>query len=687
MTGPFRLLIVLGCMLLLGAPALAQSRAPLQPPRYPQSFTLLPGERASFAFPVTRAGLVQADLQWQGGMLLTLNLTDMTGRSVVASKPMSSPARLTYSATVQDVATGIVWRVGVAYPKGAFTLPATVTATIRFPEVDLAALAKAEPGLTAKPKPPAVRPSAAPAAHQASLARTLAELRQPTQQRITTYKAQAATQFAAVQKSGPPNLASNVTLAQKPALVPTAAQQAAIAAGAPTLLEAVPAKASPGEKVVLHGKNFKVQNGLYQVAFTVRAAYMKTVPTGNPARPVDVIQMKPLVLTAAVESVTQLSTGQQELIAHLPAPPAGEATASYDGNVSLNNATGFVSNVLPFHYEAVIVPILNGVATVPGTPGQQMTLNGGLFASTDTLHLVLNDGKDSIVPSTYGSASSLKFTVPTYSARNDFDAQAYLARVVNGLTFKSQPVRFTLKGTEMDATSLSIREGAMDCPLIISGYGFEAKPTVQFQVGSMVYPGTVSQSTPYAIWAIVPKIGGVSSNTPCKVTVLNAKQTSRTPLTFTYLPTFVHEVMRFCGPPFTTDVQFGEPLTTLTPTYANGFNCGYSIFCGKPGEFVEGEALVLGFHDTSQGFFGGKSGYDDFFARTTLRNGWKLEKVVVTLDPRSTTYGLGGIGAYLADNGIGTSSARIRIRWWGDWGCGVDYCFTAIVTGPFGTSY
>ncbi len=668
----------------------AELAQPLKVPAYPQSLSMLPGEQTSFGFPLTKAGAVQAEVQWQGGMPLSVGLADSNGRFVAAINPAKSPARLTYNATAGDVAQGMLWKVVVVYPPNASRMAVNGTVSIRFPNIDPAQLSRLSQILNAR-KAPVADKAAAIAAHRTKVSRTLDELKQPATQRIAAYKSQADKQYAAALKNVPAAVPAPTTAATvikpvdqlKPTVVsgPSALTNAKIiglSRDFPTLTEAVPAKASPGERVILRGKNFKAQNSLYQADFIVRNSYVKYVSTNDPSRPVYVTTIPPLTLTAPVELITQLPNGLQEMLTRMPAPPAGEATNSYNGTVSVKSSDGNASNTIPFQYQAVAVPIINSIQPAPGLPGQQVTISGGQFLNTDKVHIVMNDGQDRIIPSSFVSTSAVRFTIPAYSSRYAFDARVHITRVVNNIQFASQEARLTLKGNEMDISSVNVREAAMDCPIVISGYGFEGKPSVTFTIAGRSYQAVASQASSGTIYVTVPKIGGISVNTPCQIKVTSGQKISKTALTFTYIPTYLHEVLAPCGAPFNTDIQFGETLTSMTASGGNGDGCFYGLWCNPNVDFIG----VYAGHNTSQYIYFGKSGYDDYFPRTTLKNGWKLEKVVVSIDSRSR----GTVGAYLAENGIGTSSARARVRWWGDAFGNIQYIASLFVTGPYGTS-
>jgi hypothetical protein len=421
-----------------------------------------------------------------------------------------------------------------------------------------------------------------------------------------------------------------------------------------------------------------VKNGLYQAPFTVRGAYIRYDHTNDPNRPVNVVQVPPLVLTAPIESITQLPDGRQELVTHAPLPPSNSTLSPYDGDVSLTTATGFASNVLPFTYK-VSIPVISAVNPNSGKPGQQLSIDGMQFANGDAVHVMLNDGRDAIASSTFVNTSSMRFIVPAYSSRETFNTSIYMSRLINGAQISSPPIVITLMGTEMDITGLSIREAAMDCPMVISGFNFEGTPKVNFKLAGMTYEGKVINASSNAIYVTVPKMGGVSANTPCEVSVTSGAKTSKS-LTFTYIPTFVHEVLNVCH--FNTDIQFGEPIATFSPVGGDcGYSCGYSLFCisGLP----EGP-FIMGNHRPSQLIYFGKSGYDDYFPRSTLKNGWKVERIIVTKDDWVSSE---HAGAYLAENGIGTSNARARIRWWGDGlSQSLQYEVSILITGPYGTS-
>lgn len=665
-------------------PLHAELKTPLTVPTYPQSFSLLPGEQTSFGFPLTKAGAVQAEVQWQGGMPLSVGLADMNGRYVTALNPANSPARFAYNATERDVAQGMLWKVVVVYPPNASRSAVNGMVALRFPQVDPAQFARLGQMLPPR-RAPAVNQATATAAHRTKITQTLAQLNQPTLQRVATYKVQADSSYAIMLKNTPVAPATKPMVQIKPSVAvipPLVAKNIGQIKDIPELTTAVPANAAPGERVVLRGKNFKVQNGLYQAAFTVQGSYIKYVHTNNPNLPVVPTPIPPLVLSAPIESITQLSNGQQEMVTRMPAPPSGEAKNTYNGDVSLKSTNGVSSNTIPFQYKAVVVPIINSVEPAPGLPGQQATLSGGVFQNTDIMHIVMNDGQDRILPSSFVSSSAVRFTIPAYSSRYPFDAKIYLTRTVNGIQFSSQPAMFRLNGNEMDITSTNVREAAMDCPIVISGYGFEGKPLVTFKVAGRSYQAIASQASASVIYVTVPKIGGVSANTPCQITVTSGQKTSKTTLTFTYIPTFVHQVLAPCGAPFNTDIQFGEALTSMTTSSGKGDGCFYGLWCSSDVDFIG----VMAGHETHQLIYFGKSGYDDYFPRTTLKNGWKLEKVVVSV---IDYWSRGNVGAYLTENGIGTSSPRARIRWWGDanWGTGkVSYSATFFVTGPYGTS-
>ncbi|HEY5959913.1 MAG TPA: hypothetical protein VIV60_25335, partial [Polyangiaceae bacterium] len=409
-----RTLILFCCVFvsLFSAPALFAAA-----PKYPQTFSLLPGEQTSFGFPLTKTGSVKAELTWQGGMALTVALVDMEGRTKASAKPTASSARIGYEATAADVAAAAIWRVTVAYPNGTPGAAASGSITIRYPEPDPAQVSQLEQSLMkSRPKPTVAAPTSMPAAHKANVEKALAELKQPAQQQVQQYKASADTQYAAAVRStlAPVSAPTPKTAAASAAKVLSSAELAhAAAKHLPSLMNSTPAQGSPGEQVILYGRDFTVQNGLYQAAFTVRGAYTKTESTNNPNRPVNVVEVPALVLSVPVEAVSQLADGRQQFTVHAPMPPAGSTLSPYDGDVSLKTTAGFTSNPIPFRYQ-VSMPVPQSVTPYEVKAGAQLTLSGSHFAATDVLHVVMsNDGQDRIVPSTFVSETSIRFTAPS----------------------------------------------------------------------------------------------------------------------------------------------------------------------------------------------------------------------------------------------------------------------------------
>jgi hypothetical protein len=601
-----------------------------------------------------------------------MTVKDAAGRAV-KSVTAAPPIALGAEATLDDVKRGLLWRLSIAYPKGAAAVTGTVT--VKSPGASAAQLAQVESSLSSVKRTAPSQTDAGLLRHRATVAQAVATFTKADSDRLSGLQQQVSARYAqatndlAVRRSTatlvPPALKGMVATSAVASL--TTAQQNALASGIATLLQAVPPRASPGERVVLRGKNLGSNPAIYQAAFTVKASETR-VNTSNPTQ-IGMVTTPAVVVTAPVVSIAATSSGEQEIVVRMPMPPAN-VTAAYDGDVCIKT-TGFTTNTLPFRYQPASVPGIWDVTTMPAKPGQMLTIGGGNFASTDELHLVLAGGNDVTVPMTFVSTEVARMTVPPYTARESVAALLYMKRTQNGLQFVSRPFTVWLLPTEMNITSLSTTQVAGGDPVLITGYGFTSMPLVTFTANGVPSGAKVNLFSETVISVEVPRITRVRSPIPVQVIVsIDGRKSS--PLSLTFVPTYLHTVLRTAGKPWQYDVQFGDRNVTDNIAAASD----YSLWGSSDVDFT-----VMGYHNTTKYIYFGSSGYDDYFEHISLNNGWMLERIVLTIDERTTA-----AGAYFDRTGEGTPSCRARVRWWGDMGGYVHYYISFLATGPAGYS-
>lgn len=651
------------CLLVLAVTVFAQERQLVKPPTWPQSFTLLPGEHTSFAFPLTQAGVVTAVVKWEGTQPVTVTLTDTANHAVKTADPAASPITLTYTATAEDVRRSMLWRVMVTCPKatGKQTAPAvTGTVSIRYPEVGAAMLAKLDTVL-----PPALAPPASDQLlkqHRAAVVKLIADLDKPRTDRIAALKTQVTTQYQKLTTDiaarhplvplGPvdnnqamtsagiihPDL-NPVKVTAPPVRPPTAGTPT------PTIVSVTPVTAASGAKI------------------TVRCKDAATDPKKNEA----IFRLNSTTtISGTVLLATPTADGALDLQVEVPFL---HCTQPYISSVAIKatqaNAT-VTSDASPFTFAPLVYPAITDVTPTSAKPGDWLTITGSKFQANSEVHFLLDQNTNAKAEMQFVSATTLKAKVPTYLATATSTASVYVANVYGAQMLPGPSKPITLQPTDMNVLALNVTEAAMDCPVLITGYGFQGQPKVTVIVGGTSYAAAISQWCETGIAITVPRITRIAKSSPAQVIVECGALKSKA-LTFTYLPTYDHTALFIAGKPFKYDVQFGDRNVSDN----QAASCDYLLY----------EDTIQGWHNTTKYIWFGSSGYDDYFSQITLNNGWTLEKIAMTLDPWSQS-----AGAYFDKTGEGTSSCRARVRWWGDMGGSVRYFVTFVATGPTGFS-
>jgi hypothetical protein len=231
-------------------------------------------------------------------------------------------------------------------------------------------------------------------------------------------------------------------------------------------------------------------------------------------------------------------------------------------------------------------------------------------------------------------------------------------------TGTSQQAQVTSAGTNAPATLaadpsvglLSAASGQPGDPILISGSGFSGVPgEVHFIVANgkdFVAPVSVWNDT--QIFAAVPDVSGVQA---------------------------------YSGQMY---VKRGTSSSKLVPF---GFNPSMEIrtlgitndrsAAGAAVNLSQGTVL----HPTSNDYLFGHRGDDQFFASTSLKNGWTVKSAYVMGYGGGGVFVFGSGNAYVSESRQGTDSPYVKVHWWIDRNSFVDYILRVDIIGPKGVPH
>lgn len=232
-------------------------------PKWPQPFTLERGERAAYGIAVGAPGAIVIRTEAKGAVVVSLVKPNGT---VAREQQGMGSFRLEYSATREDIATGIGWRITVRdaapAPLKGMRVPTTVAGSIAVEHP------AGDPGkvklLAAKPAtavPSLFRPEAALAEVRAIRTKTFVDRRSKQLAALQPKVPPAA--FHAISQHGLALTATNPAIVARPSVVsapsPTAAKKPASATGVPAtpgIASLDQSSGSPGTQVLITGSGF-----------------------------------------------------------------------------------------------------------------------------------------------------------------------------------------------------------------------------------------------------------------------------------------------------------------------------------------------------------------------------------------------------------------------------------------------
>ena len=228
----------------------------------------------------------------------------------------------------------------------------------------------------------------------------------------------------------------------------------------------------------------------------------------------------------------------------------------------------------------------------------------------------------------------------------------------------SQQAQVTSAGTNAPATLaadpavglLSAASGQPGDPILISGSGFSGVPgEVHFIVANgkdLVAPVSVWNDT--QIFAAVPDVSGVQAYSGQMYVKRGTSSSKLVP--FVFNPSME---IRTLG--ITNDRSAAGAAVNLS------------------------QGTVL--HPTSNDPLFGHRGDDQFFASTSLKNGWTVKSAYVMGYGGGGVFVFGSGNAYVSESRQGTDSPYVKVHWWMDANSFVDYILRVDIIGPKGVPH
>lgn len=669
----------------------AIARAPLSAPRplaWPQSFSLLAGEKAEYGVAMTQAGDITVDVQWTGAPLIIV-IHDPAGKAMTSVEQRNpSTAKISYSVVEADP-KGALWTVTILAP-GSFSPKSRQVASGQI----------------------TVQSPAAPSEKVNSLAQiirtqSLANVRTIAQRTPAQLPAifKTGTKAVPITSSGVSAQSLNATMATRSTaysdsmtkLASVARQTAGISStmvkpktgvtvnvpggkirplALPTLTDVSPAQAHGGEQVWITGKNIPADKAQSQVFFVI--GHDNSVAQ-------DVIAPGPIL-----ESVTSGT----DVKYRVEVPCAWNATQAYAGQVYVApNNSDVTSNTLPLQYLPPLQPTATAAAPNMAEPDATVRLDGMNFMPTSEVHFVINGSDMPSKQVQFFSGQQITAKVPAYSSRQDLAGQVYVVNKTAANTIKGPLYGLAFKQTVPVTAGVINTSGQSGDPVLITGSGFRGPLEVHFitETGNDM-PANVTASDECSVRTTVPDRDGVSAPTTWKVYVKSAGVMSNM-VDFTWKPTMVTQLLDLNAADIQhnsdfkgTGIPWGEIAAIATIPYAFIVDLAASIGSsfGGSDEWSNDATGICAYHEG--GLLGGNKDNDVYFNNPNgfrLKNGWVLDHVEfkASSDPNEAN-------AYIWDSKEGTDWPYVLVHWWDSAGYdSVSYNLGFVIRGPKGVPY
>ncbi len=700
---------VCACILLISGLGLA-AEAPLQPPTWPQSFSVEPGERATFGIPNPGAGPINVNVTWSGSPL-TLAATGSDGKVVVPPAELGGPS---YSFTLNAQALGGPAKcplviVSLRLPTGvSASAKAAGKFAVQSAPVDMARFQQQIKPLLARQaaRPPAPTPQQSAA--QAKAAEAAAEARNKALEAQKLTQAKSLTTQANNEIATRRNTLKNMAFPARrfkalrpPALAGAAKAGALRGMGSPGGVAKFPPPATPMLRgVTPQGGMTGEQVTLVGVGLTEDATEVHFTLAPNVVVPASVLSFE-----AAGDGTVTMKVQVPEQ-AGLTSPFAGQVVAR-----ALDRQPVVTTNALPFQFTPVLTPSIVYVDPVEVRPNDLVQLQGNNLAEGDVIHFVIPGlGDYAAAPTTVRGTTLAGAPVPPYVAKEIAHGWIYISRKVPAGWVSSQNAALIFNPS-LPLIQAVPDSAAADSPILIRGVSFgglsEAGAASSVAAGS---GGTGADSEEMAKRMLEAakanagasqNAGGTGGGASTGGTVYliddsgkeyamqisswtNTHIVARTPpLTGFVNPKncriYVKNSMGRSDPkPMVLRPSLTTTLMLITDLVANN---DYRFQARQDGDtfavfpIPAAGIWINGYHHAS--LFVGYRGDDEYFLNRKLRNGWVVDSIDFTQG-----------GARLEESRIGTDCPYVKVHWWCDapWQ-NVSYTVKIFVKGPKGTMY
>jgi hypothetical protein len=614
-----------GALALATALLLSLAATPLKPAdelatlKWPRSFSLDPGETASFGFPVTQPGPVSAEITWIGGQL-NVALVDPAGKTAAPARLQPSPARLAYSVAPADVSKGVIWFIRLSAPASATgKLAAQGKITVTYPPFDgvkaQAALAQMQARLAGAAKRPPLpqgktsRLSAAKPAPQ-DRARQKAQLEATLQAKMATQMQQVNALRSKTLADLQARTALKINPVTRQPAIPAGSSLAGKLGAKPPLLsnnplisEILPAQGFTGDKVVISGFNFRPDPADNKISFYVE--------TDNPPQSASLPAVPSSIVQKADKSTTFTVT----------VPPLSGFPHPTRSHVQIDTvSTPFTATGPEFNWADVPVATVSAIKPLAARIDDWITVLGANFTAGTKIRFVVPDTGD-VSPATLKlvGPGEIKVQVPTYLAKTERPAELYAQSVApNGTVINDRKIPFMLIPSIPTITGLDPATATYGTGLTVEGTGFGpqaelilSSPDSKILWLPYAVPTGPQNSTDRYIFTVISEFPVPLEGLNLSVVVRNPKTQSSDPVTLKLEPYIITR----CVPTNAITFVLGGPGDWEYESLSTAVQYeGYEYY-GK-----------IRVHHSSDILFGHKG--DDVFILNRLCNGWKLHEVV-----------------------------------------------------------
>jgi hypothetical protein len=665
--------VLLSCLSVGAAMAVGDIKLPV----WPQSFALAPGDRVSFAIPVTQPGDVTADVSWSGGPLNVVLL----GPGAPLPNPLTpqaGPVKISRTAVPADVANGLLWtlviidpRQPLSRPNPALTVRGQVNA--QYPRVDLDSLAKWLPTFISRQQASfnAMRSQTiSQAASSLSAMSTKAQqdennkIKALNAQSIALVKAQLgkelqerAMALAKIKASmvAPIGTGSRAILAagsnQIGPKAGNALEHARDLPKIPVLVSVAPGNGYAGDEVWVEAQNLETQANFYQAEFSIAQnmkgkGQVKRLETRN--------GKTGLVVTVAEE---------------VPNATAGFTGPLVIKRVDPNDGTEFgASNPLTFALNTRPCPTISYVTPSDVLPNTELAITGSNFSATCKTHILFPDGRHEIIANNDDSTKNLRPHMPSYKSHVVFPAVVYVENEVQGRVMRSNTKDLTCLATESGLTSITGTWTLPDSMVTIQGYGLDQIQSIVFEPDpgqeNLLFNQGVGANDITHHWKIISASGGYLC---AQVIGSGISAPIHGQVHGTYKVTEKTNNIPFTLTPRNMMVYLYEPYSTQYTVFTkkdggDNFVQKYSDTKLDPNATYYGKPWIEAHHYSD--WISGHGGDDIYVLDFVLKNGWKLMPSLWAHVPIDLNghYGVSEPVTYLDDNG----RPAIKMHWWVD---------------------